>query len=184
MDEKSSNGGQEEVMSKLFMMPVSREICRNTIIIFGLIVFLLLPLTLTAQDVPDLKRKAEQGDAHSQVDLGLLYENGKGVPGTIRKQSSGISRLPSRVMLQARNNLGLMSWNGKGVPRDYNEAVKWYRKAADQGNVYGQNNLGDAYRDGKGVPRTTTRPSSGGENLPNKAMPMGGETIWALCTRW
>ena len=140
-------------MEKLFMALNSREICRSRIILLGLILFLLLPCTLAAQDFSDLKRKAEQGDAHSQVDLGLLYENGKGVPQDYKEAVKWYLKAAEQGNASGQNNLGLMYWNGKGVTQDYNEAVKWYRKAADQGNVYGQNNLGDAYRDGKGVPQ-------------------------------
>jgi len=140
-------------MEKLFIVPISRKICRSRIILLGLILSLLLPCTLAAHDPSDLKRKAEQGDAHSQVDLGLLYENGKGVPQDYKEAAKWYLKAAEQGNASGQNNLGLMYWNGKGVPQDYNEAAKWYRKAADQGNAYGQTNLGDAYRDGKGVLR-------------------------------
>ncbi len=138
-------------MAKLFMVPVSREICRSPIILFGLILFLLLPCTLAAQDFSDLKSKAEQGDAHSQVDLGLLYENGKGVPQDYKEAAKWYLKAAEQGNAIAQTGLGFMYYQGKGVPQDYTKAVKWYLKSAELGNAFSQNSLGDAYRDGNGV---------------------------------
>ena len=123
---------------------------------FSVLSMLLLTICsglAAAQDPSDLKLKAEQGDARSQVRLGLLYENGKGVAQDYKEAVKWYLKAAEQGNSSGQNNLGLMYGNGKGVLQDYNEAVKWYRKAADQGNAYGQNSLGDAYRDGKGVPQ-------------------------------
>src|SRR5208337_4851335 len=116
------------------IVPISRKICRSRIILLGLILSLLLPCTLAAQDPSDLKREAEQGDAHSQVDLGLFYENGKGVPQDYKEAVKWYLKAAEQGNASGQNNLGLLYRNGKGVPQDYKEAVKWYRKSAEEGN--------------------------------------------------
>src|SRR5208283_3247834 len=135
-------------MAKLFMVPISREICRSRIILFGLILFLLLPCTLAAQDFSDLKSKAEHGDAHSQVALGLLYENGKGVTQDYKEAVKWYLKAAEQGNAIGQSNLGVMYEHGKGITQDYKEAVKWYLKSAEQGNAYGQSELGVMYEHG------------------------------------
>src|SRR5208282_561382 len=138
-------------MAKLFMVSISREVFRSPIILFALILFLLLPCTLAAQDFSDLKGKAEQGDAHSQVGLGLLYENGKGVAQDYKEAVKWYLKAAEQGNATGQTYLGVMYEHGTGVPQDYKEAVKWYLKSAEQGNAIGQNNLGIMYEHGKGV---------------------------------
>ncbi len=141
-------------MAKLFMVPISREICRSPIILFGLIIFLLLPCTLAAQGPSDLQRKAEQGDARSQFDLGLLYKNGKGgFPQDYKEAIKWYLKAAEQGNAIAQTHLGVMYDQGEGVTQDYKEAFKWYLKAAEQGNAIAQTHLGVMYDQGEGVPQ-------------------------------
>ena len=104
-----------------------------------------------AQDFQKELVAAEQGDATAQVNLGYLYENGRGVPQDYKEAAKWYRLAAEQGDASAQNNLGYMYKNGRGVPQDYAEAVKWYRLAAEQGDAYAQNNLGVRYRKGEGV---------------------------------
>ncbi len=81
-----------------------------------------------------LKPLAEQGEALAQINLGLLYANGRGVARNDGEAVKWFRKSAEQGEAIAQNNLAIMYESGRGVPRDYNEAVKWYRKAAAQGH--------------------------------------------------
>ena len=101
------------------------------------------------KDVEDVRRRAGQGEAEAQYNLGLMYQTGRGV----KQDDAEAVRLYRRAADQghtgAQNNLGWMYANGLGVKRDNAEAVKWYRSAADQGHDDAQVNLGRCIELGK-----------------------------------
>jgi len=96
---------------------------------------------------------ADQGNASAQISLGLMYDNGHGVPQDYAEAVKWYRKAADRGNAAAQFTLGTMYDNGHGVPQDYVEAVKWYRKAVGQGNGAAQNNLGTMYDLGKGVPQ-------------------------------
>ena len=69
---------------------------------------------------------AEQGNADAQNNLGVMYENGKGVARDTAEALKWYSLAAEQGMAQAQNNLGAMYENGNGVVRDYAEALKCY----------------------------------------------------------
>ena len=94
---------------------------------------------------------ADQGHASAQYNLGVMYDNGQGVPQDYAEAVTWYRKAADQGYASAQYNLGFMYANGEGVKQDYAEAVTWYRKAADQGHAGAQNNLGVMYRDGQGV---------------------------------
>ena len=96
---------------------------------------------------------AEQGDAEAQVNLGVMYSNGRGVPQDYAAAVGWYRKAADQGYASAQYNLGLMYDNGQGVPQDYAAAAGWYRKAADQGLAQAQYNLGAMYDNGQGVPQ-------------------------------
>ncbi len=94
---------------------------------------------------------AEQGHAASQMNLGLMYENGQGVAKSYAKAVKWYHKSAAQGFARAQVRLGLMYNYGRGVPKDYATAVKWYRKAAVQGNARAQSSLGGSYGNGVGV---------------------------------
>jgi uncharacterized protein len=89
-----------------------------------------------------LRPLADQGNAVAQFILGVMYDNGKGVPQNDAEAMNWYREAADRGETNAQCNLGTMYLTGQGVPQDYAEALKWYRKAADQGNANAQFNLG------------------------------------------
>jgi uncharacterized protein len=96
---------------------------------------------------------AEQGDAMAQVQLGVMYNIGQGVPRDYATAVSWYRKAAEQGDAKAQFYLGLIYERGEGVPRDYAAAVNWYRKAAEQGYADAQAQLGFVYGLGQGVPR-------------------------------
>tara|TARA_B100000315_G_scaffold260775_1_gene325087 strand:+ start:1976 stop:2545 length:570 start_codon:yes stop_codon:yes gene_type:complete len=96
---------------------------------------------------------AEAGDMKAQFNLGLMYENGSGVPQDVKAAVYWYRQAAESGYALAQVNLGLMYENGNGVTQDAKEAVHWYRQAAKDGYVLAQYNLGVMYAKGKGVSR-------------------------------
>ena len=94
---------------------------------------------------------AAQGYASAQYNLGVMYDNGQGVPQDYKTAVKWYGLAAEQGLALAQNNLGLMYRKGQGVPQDYKTAVKWYGLAAEQGLALAQNNLGFMYANGKGV---------------------------------
>lgn len=104
--------------------------------------------------VKRLRQEAERGDAEAQYDLGLLYENGEGVPQNHAEAAKWYQKAAEQGDADAQFDLGGMYYYGlDGVRKNHTSAAKWYRKAAEQGHARAQFNLGGMYRDGEGVPR-------------------------------
>ena len=99
------------------------------------------------------KPLADQGNVAAQFSLGVMYENGHGVPQDYKEAVRLYRLAAAQGYASAQYNLGGMYYNGRGVPQDYKEAVKWYRLAADQGNALAQGYLGAMYVTGDGVPK-------------------------------
>jgi uncharacterized protein len=94
---------------------------------------------------------AEQGNADAQNELGLKYENGRGVQQDFGEAVRWYRKAADQGLAMAESNIGTMYIYGRGVPRDYDEAMKWYRKAADQNLPLAQFNIGTMYLNGNGV---------------------------------
>ena len=105
------------------------------------------------KSVKELLPLAEQSDAEAQYNLGVRYENGRGVRKNQQKASWWWRVAAEHGHPQAQYNLGSMYDNGHGVPQSSQLAVKWYRRSAAQGNAQGQFFLGFSYKDGEGVPK-------------------------------
>jgi uncharacterized protein len=100
---------------------------------------------------------ANQGNADSQYNLGLMYRSGKGVLKDYAEAVKWYRLAAEQGLAEAQNNLASMYNNGHGVLQDYAEAVKWLRLAAKQGYAEAQNNLGHMYYFGNGVLQDNVR---------------------------
>ncbi|MEQ8767429.1 MAG: tetratricopeptide repeat protein [Planctomycetota bacterium] len=96
---------------------------------------------------------AEAGDADSQYLVGLIHDEGRGVPVDPRQAAIWYRMAAEQGHAPAQNNLGVLHFRGKGVPQSFDEAAQWYAKAAVQGFAPAQNNLGVLYLFGQAVPQ-------------------------------
>ena len=94
---------------------------------------------------------AEAGDLRAQFNLGLLYENGLGVPASGATAAQWYRRAAEQDDRMAQAYLGEMYAKGLGVARDDIEALRWYRRAAELGDPAAQYNVGLFYAMGRGV---------------------------------
>ena len=101
-------------------------------------------------------RAVEQDDADAQYMLGVMYDEGDGVPQDYAEAVRWFHRVAEQGHAEGQTRLGNMYHYGKGVPQDYTEALRWYRQAAEQGDAEGQTSLGIMYDYGEGVPQNYT----------------------------
>ena len=97
------------------------------------------------------KPLAEQGNSSAQYNLGLMYDNGRGVAQDYKTAVKWYTLAAQQGDADAQYNLGVRYGKGQGVAQDYKTAVKWYTLAAEQGLASAQSLLGMMYETGKGV---------------------------------
>lgn len=104
------------------------------------------------QEIVDLFKKVDLGDAEAQLELAKRYE--KGIGGMNKDDAESAKwyrKTAEQGNAEAQSRVGKMYYNGEGVKADLHEAVNWYRKAAEQGMSEAQYLLGKCYCDGAGV---------------------------------
>lgn len=79
---------------------------------------------------PLFKVLADQGNAEAQNSLGVMYENGLGIPQDYAEAIRWYRNAADQGYALAQNNLGAMYAQGKGVPRNYVLAHMWFSLAA------------------------------------------------------
>lgn len=111
----------------------------------------------TSEAVENWRKKAKQGDATAQFNLGLMYQKGDGVAQDYAETAKWYRRSAEQGYVKAQFNLGLMYSSGEGVPQHGAEAVNWYRLAAEQGDTKASLKLGNLYFKGEGIDRDYTK---------------------------
>ena len=100
---------------------------------------------------------AKQGDVGARYYLGLMYENGFGVPEDDKIAVKWFKLAAEQGEANAQYNLGVMYEQGQGVSQDYQTAMKWWGLAAEQGHTDAQYNLGVMYGKGQSAPPDSVR---------------------------
>ena len=104
-----------------------------------------------ATALKELKPLAEKGDARSQYAMGVMAENGFGMPKDLAQAATWYRKAAEQGNADAQYNLGAMYEHGIGLPVNYAQAVRWYRPAAENGDIDALSNLGVLYEKGQGV---------------------------------
>jgi len=76
---------------------------------------------------------ADQGDTNAQLNVGLMYDVGKGVPEDPARAVRWYQQSAERGHAAAQFNLGLMYASGRGIEQDAGQARFWLAQAAGQG---------------------------------------------------
>jgi TPR repeat protein len=100
---------------------------------------------------------ANKGMAEAQINLGMMFESGQGVPQDfkeairwyrlaadqrhIKAQGKLNSLLKKSAKAQINFGLGMRFESGEGVPQDFGEAIRRYQLAADLGLIKAQEKL-------------------------------------------
>lgn len=87
-----------------------------------------------AAEVALIRPLAEKGFAFAQFNLGVLYDQGKGLPQDNAQAMQWYQKAAEQGLPQAQVNLGIMYEQGQGVKPDYVRAYFWYALAESQGD--------------------------------------------------
>lgn len=79
------------------------------------------------------EKAAVQGNAYAQMQLGDLYDQGRGVPQSAVTAADWREKAANRGNVRAQALLGEMYLNGKGVAKDLRKAEFWLSRAAIEG---------------------------------------------------
>ena len=90
---------------------------------------------------------ADQGTSSAQYSLGLMYDNGLGVPQDNAAAVSWYRNAADQGNAGAQNNLGVMYGNGQGVLQDYVQAHKWISLSASSATTADVREQGTKNRD-------------------------------------
>ena len=102
--------------------------------------------------IKKLIKRAEEGNAFAQCDLGLCYYYGvEGVEQNYDKAANLLEMAAEKGNTRAQYNLGMCYYNGQGKEQSYEKAVYWLEQAANQKDVDAQFYLGLCYLNGIGV---------------------------------
>jgi TPR repeat protein len=111
------------------------------------------PQTTVEEARRQFENGAHRGYAPAQLNLGVLYAYGWGVPQNPGTALYWIGLAADQGNVQALANLGIFYRNGWGVHHDQAKAVRWFQTAAQAGETGAMANLGYAYDQGLGVPK-------------------------------
>jgi hypothetical protein len=140
---------------------------RQTVVAFALLIGLCAPaLAGLAEDAVSAygrgdyasaatlwRQLADQGDVTAQYRIGIMYNNGEGVPQSYAEAARWFRLAAEQGDPRAQFLLGFLYAAGNGVALNDTEAAQWFRRAADQGEARAQFLLGSAYAEGTGVPQ-------------------------------
>ena len=104
-----------------------------------------------ASAMAQFKPLAVQGDPRAQFNVGLMYEDGRGVVQNYREALQWYKIAAQQGNARAQNNIGFLYCYGRGVQQDFQEALTWYRLSAEQNFPRAQFNIGLMYDEGMGV---------------------------------
>ena len=118
-------------------------------LLLGLALIAVAPVGVDAQapDLEEMRALAEQGDASAQYRLGIMYEDGRGVPEDDAEAVRWYRLAADQGLVDAQSNLGMMYANGEGVPENRvpeNQvlAYMWFNLAAARGHESAQASKG------------------------------------------
>lgn len=87
------------------------------------------------QKIATLTQRADSGDPKAQVDLGVIYASGDGVPTDELEAVKWFRKAADQGNAAGEYSLAEMYLTGRGVSVEYAEALKWMQRAAGQGEL-------------------------------------------------
>lgn len=105
----------------------------------------------TPAEVEVIRAKAQSGDPVAQMELGVIYGKGVGLPKDEVEEIKWMQKAAEQDHAGAQYRLGLRYERAEGVNFDPNEALKWYLKAANQGLAKAQTSIARIYLRGSGI---------------------------------
>ena len=94
-----------------------------------------------ASEFDEMKALADKGDAYAQNNLGVMYDNGRGVPENDAEAVKWFRKAAAQGRADAQSELGFMYGTGKGVPENSIRAYVWFSMAKTQGDTGAASNI-------------------------------------------
>ena len=76
------------------------------------------------------------GDPIAQYNIGVMFENGKGIEQDYKKAQNWYKRSAEQDNIEAAYALGSIYYKGKGLEKNNEEAFKWFKIAAEKMNQF------------------------------------------------
>jgi S1-C subfamily serine protease len=108
-----------------------------------------------AQALSIWQKLAEQGDNNARINLGIMYDHGKGVDPDPHQAATWYQIAGAGGHAAAQFNLGLMYTEGRGVEQSPVKAAYWLLQAAEQGLADAQYRLATHLHTTQGIPRNS-----------------------------
>lgn len=96
---------------------------------------------------------AKTGNAWSMYFVGLMFQNGEGIPKNYDEANKWMLRSAEKGNSEAMANMGKVYADGLGVAQDSSTSFKWYQLAASHGSEMAMTSLALAYANGLGTPK-------------------------------
>ena len=100
---------------------------------------------------------ADQGNASAQFNLGLMYENGRGVLKDDKQATKWFRKAADQGDAEAQFMMGNLYNSGDAVDRDHLKAFKFWTLASDQGHSEAQGKLAGMYIHGISVEKDMSK---------------------------
>ena len=100
-----------------------------------LLTVVLASNAFAAPDFDETMAEANQGAAYAQFNLGVMYDNGDGIPENDAEAVKWYKKAADQGDAGAQSNLGFMYAKGEGVPESNIRAYVWWSMAKTQGNA-------------------------------------------------
>ncbi|MDR1660162.1 MAG: sel1 repeat family protein [Desulfovibrio sp.] len=97
------------------------------------------------------QKLAEAGDGQAMNNLGVLYDQGKGLEEDSGRAVYWFEKAARAGHPAGMSNYGRMLESGRGIAENPQEAARWFDRAAREGQPEAQYNLGFLYEQGRGV---------------------------------
>jgi TPR repeat protein len=110
---------------------MTRKIIQYASILIGAVI-LVAPGKAEIVQSPKDRKVTETGNAATQLQLGLDYQNGNGVPQDDAKAAVWFRKAACQGNVDAQLKLSEAYYQGRGVPRDYMLAGWWMLKVASK----------------------------------------------------
>ena len=85
-----------------------------------------------ATALKEWKPLAEGGDTDAQYNLGIMYDEGQGVPQDYQESAKWYTIVAEKGYPEAQRQVALLHYYGNGVPQDYQEAIKILKQSSNQ----------------------------------------------------
>jgi TPR repeat protein len=98
-----------------------------------------------------LSRAAARNEPVAQYEMGVMYENGRGVRADPVQAFKWLESAALKGNRRAIHSLATAYTEGRGTEKNMSEAARWYGRAAELGSVNDQFNLGVLFERGMGI---------------------------------